>query len=117
MMESQSILFSFNVKAGIQLVYISFKRCSDIKYLKEKINITEIAREISPICDFIFRSIRTSLPTGGVDVDLTIQTEKGIYIYRKDHTAESMIFTPWTKEVILFPSLRWKIQAFQYDKR
>ena len=27
MMESQTILFSFNVKAGIQLVYVSFKRC------------------------------------------------------------------------------------------
>ena len=30
---------------------------------------------------------------------------------------ESTIFTPWSKKVIPFPSLRWKIQAFQVDKR
>ena len=76
-----------------------------------------MAREISPICDFIFGSIRSSLPMDMVDVDLTIQAVKGIYMYRKDHTAESMIFTPWSKKVIPFPSLRWKIQAFQNDKR
>ena len=100
----------------IQLVYISFKRCSDRKCLKENFNITEMAREISPVCDFIFRSIRTSLPTDAVDVDLTIQTVKGIYMYRKHHTAKSTIFTLWSKKVIPFPSLRQKIQAFQDDK-
>ena len=71
-----------------------------------------MAREISPICDFIFRSIRTHLTTDTVDVDLTVQTVKGIYTYRKDHTVESMIFTPWSKKVIPFSPLRWKIQAF-----
>ena len=76
-----------------------------------------MAREISPVCDFIFGSIRTSLLTDTVDVDLTIQTVKGNYIYRKDHTTESMIFTLWSKKVIPFPSLRWKIQAFQDEKR
>ena len=52
-----------------------------------------------------------------VDIDLTIQTVKGIYTLRKDHTTESTIFTLWSKKGIPFPSLRWKIQAFQDDKR
>ena len=54
-----------------------------------------------------------------VDADLTIQMVKGIYMYREDHTVESMIFTPWSKKVVPFPSLRCKIQAFQVtrDKR
>ena len=52
-----------------------------------------MAREISPVCDFIFGSIRTSLLTDTVDVDLTIRMVKGIYTYCKDHTAESTIFT------------------------
>ena len=30
---------------------------------------------------------------------------------------ESMIFTPCSKKVIPFPSLRWKIQVFQDNKR
>ena len=76
-----------------------------------------MAREISPICDFIFGSIRTCLPTYKVEVDLTVRTVKGIYTYKKDHTSESTTFTPWSKKVILFPSLRWKIQAFKNDKR
>ena len=58
-----------------------------------------------------------------LDVDLIIWMVKWIYMYRKDHTvesmitAESMVFTPWSKKVIPFPSLRCKIQAFQDDKR
>ena len=76
-----------------------------------------MAREISPVCNFIFGLIRTCLPTDMVDVDLNIQTVKGIYLYRKDHTMQSMIFTPWGKKVIPFSSLRWKIQVFQDDKR
>ena len=76
-----------------------------------------MAREINPICDFIFGSIRTSLLMDMVDVDLTIWAVKGIYTYRKDHTTESMIFTPWSKKLIPFPSLRWKIHTFQDNKR
>ena len=51
-----------------------------------------------------------------VDAQLTVQTVKGIYMYRKDHTMESMIFTWWSKKVIPFPSLRHKIQAYQGEK-
>ena len=52
-----------------------------------------------------------------VDVVLTVWMVKGIYAYRKDHTMESMIFTPWNKKVTPSPSLRHKIQAYQDDKR
>ena len=76
-----------------------------------------MAQEISPICDFLFGWIRTSLLTDTADVELTIQMVKGIYIYRKDHTTQSIIFTPWSKKVIPFPSLRCEIQAYQDDKR
>ena len=77
-----------------------------------------MAREISPICDFIFRSIRTSLLTDMLDVDPTIQAVKGIYMYRKVHTAESMMFTPWSKKVIPFPSLRkYKLFRMIRDRR
>ena len=68
-----------------------------------------MAREISLVCDFIFGSNCTSLLTDTVDVELTIRTVKGIYMYHKDHTVEMTIFTPWSKSVIPFPSLRHKI--------
>ena len=64
-----------------------------------------MAREISPICGFIFGSIHTGLPTDTVDMELTIQMVKGIYTYRKGHMAESMVFSPQSRTVIPFPSL------------
>ena len=76
-----------------------------------------MAREISPVCDFIFGSIHTYLPTDTVDVELTIKMVKGIYTYCKDHPVESTIFTSWSKSVIPFPSLKCKMQAFKDDNR
>ena len=72
-----------------------------------------MAREISPVCNVIFRSICISLPTDMVDVELTVRMVKGIYTYRKDHMAKSMVFSPLSRTVIPFPSLCRKIQAFQ----
>ena len=65
-----------------------------------------MAREINPVCDFIFVSICICLPMDTVDVELTIRRVKGIYTYCKDHTMESMVFLPWSKTVIPFPFLR-----------
>ena len=62
-----------------------------------------MACEISPIGNFLFGSIGTNLPTNTVDIELMVQTVKGIYMYRKDHTAESMIFTLWSKKVTPSP--------------
>ena len=52
-----------------------------------------------------------------VGVELTLRMVQGIYIYRKDHTAETTIFTLWSKSVIAFPFLRKKIKAFKEDTR
>ena len=75
-----------------------------------------MAREISPICNFIFGSIWTGLPMDTVDVELTVRMVKGIYTYRKDHMAKSMVFLPWSRTIIPFPSLQRKIQAYQIPK-
>ena len=76
-----------------------------------------MACEISPICNSLFGSLGKTLLTDMVDVELTIWMVKGIYTYRKDHTAESTVFTPWNKKVTPFFSLRCKIQAFKDDQR
>ena len=56
-----------------------------------------MAREINPVCDFIFGSIYMCLLTDMMDVGLTIMMVKGIYTYCKDHTVESMIFFQWSE--------------------
>ena len=63
-----------------------------------------MAREISPICDFIFGSICTGILIDTVDVELMIRMGKGIYTYRKDHMAKSMVFSPWSRTIVPFPS-------------
>ena len=74
-----------------------------------------MAREISPVCDFIFGSLCTCLLINTVDIELTIRMVKGIYTYCKNHTVDSTVSSAWSKSVIPFPSLRCKIQAFQDD--
>ena len=75
-----------------------------------------MVREINPVCDF-FGFMHTNFTSDTVDVELTIRTVQGIYTYWKDHTAEAAIFTPWSRSVIAFPSLRKKIKAFKEDSR
>ena len=66
----------------------------------------------SVLFDFLFGSLRAILTTEMVDVELTVRIFKGIYMHRKEHTVEFMVFIPWSKKVTPFPSLRCKIQAY-----
>ena len=76
-----------------------------------------MAREVNLVCDFFFGFMHTNLPADTVDVELTLRMVQGIYIYRKDYTAETTIFTLWSKSVTPFPSLMKKIKAFKEDTR
>ena len=71
-----------------------------------------MAREINLVCNFFFGFMCTNLP---IDMELTIRMVQGIYIYHKDHTAESAIFTLWSKSVTPFTYLRKKIKVFKED--
>ena len=68
-----------------------------------------MACKISPICDFLFGSLKMTLPTDTMDVEMTVWMVKGMYMYRKDHTVESTTFTPWSKKVVPFLSPGCKI--------
>ena len=50
-----------------------------------------MAREISPVCDFIFGSICMGLLMDMVDEELIIQMVKGIYIC----TEKTLWLNPW----------------------
>ena len=76
-----------------------------------------MAREINLVCDFYFAFMHTNLPIDTVDVELTLRMVQRIYIYHKDHTAETTIFTLWSKSVTPFPSLRENIKAFKEESK
>ena len=58
-----------------------------------------------------------NLPIDTVNMELTLRMVQGIYIYHKDHTVETTIFTPWSKSVTPFPSLRKKVKAFKEESK
>ena len=90
MLGSQPILFHLMLKQGFKWFMLTQGCCLN----KTKILLFQkMAREISPMCDFIFGSLCTCLPTDTVDVELTVRTIKGIYTYCKDHTVESTVFS------------------------
>ena len=76
-----------------------------------------MAREINQVCDFFFGFMHTNLLINTVHVELTLRMVQGIYIYHKDHTTETTIFTPWSKSVTPFPSLRRKTRAFKEESK
>ena len=76
-----------------------------------------MAREINAECNFFFGFMHTNFPVDTVDVELTLRTVQGIYIYHKDHTMETTIFTSASKSVTPFPSLRKKIKAFKEESK
>ena len=76
-----------------------------------------MAREINPGCGFFFGFMYTNLPIDIVDMELTLRTVQRIYIYHKDHTTETTIFTLWSKSVTPFPSSRKKIKAFKEESK
>ena len=76
-----------------------------------------MARRINLVCDFSIGIMHMNLPIDTVDVELTHRTVQGIYIYHKDHTVETTIFTPWSKSVTPFPSLRKKIKASKEESK
>ena len=121
MMGNQPLLFHLMLKQGFNWFTLTQEdQEADEVYinLKQKLYFSEkMAREISPICNFIFGSICTGLPMDTVDVELMIRTVKGIYTYRKDNMAKSTVFSPWSRTVIPFPSLCKKVQAFQDENR
>ena len=76
-----------------------------------------MAREINLVFDFFFGFMHTNLPIDTVDVELTFRMVQGIYIYCKDHSAETNIFALWSKSVTSFPSLKKKIKAFKEESK
>ena len=117
MMESQPILFHLMLKQGFNWLMLTPKEQETENIYHVNLIFQNIAREINPVCNLFFGFMHKNLPTDTVDVELTIRMVKGIYIYHKDHTAESTIFTLWSKSVTPFPSLRKKIKAFKEDSR
>ena len=68
-------------------------------------------------CEFLFHNFCCALPKDTVDVEVTIRTVECIHTYRRDRTTQAVSYSPWSRQVKPFPSLRKKIAEYQEEKR
>ena len=67
-------------------------------------------------CDFDYHNFCCALPKDTVDVEMTIWMVDGIHTYRRDRTAQVMLYSPWSGQVNPFSSLRKKITKYKEEK-
>ena len=116
MMGSQLILFHLMLKQGFHWFTLALEEQEIENIQVSHCYITENSKRDQP-CMLFHIWLHTYVFADRVDVELTIRMVKGIYTYHKDHTIESMVFLPWSKTVIPFPSLRQKMQAYKNDTK
>ena len=68
-------------------------------------------------CNFIFHNLCCTLPKDTTDVEVTIWTVDGIHTYRSDRMNQAVSYSPLSRQVKPFPSLRKKITEYQEQKR
>ena len=73
--------------------------------------------DIRSECDFLFNNFQCALLEDMIDVEVTIWTVDGIHTYRRDRTTRAASYSPWSRQVKPFPSLRKKIAEYQEEKR
>ena len=68
-------------------------------------------------CDFDIHYFHFALPEDMVDVEMTIQMVDGIHTYRRDQTTQVTSYSPWSRQVKPFSSLRKKIVEYVEEKK
>ena len=66
-------------------------------------------------CDFDFHYFHCAIPKDTVDVEMTIWMMDGIYTYRRDQTTQITSYSPWSRQVKPFSSLRRKIANYEHE--
>ena len=56
--------------------------------------------------DFVFHNFGCALPKDTIDIEVTIWTVDGIHTYKRDRTTQITLYSPWSRQVKSFPSLR-----------
>ena len=73
--------------------------------------------DLVPQCNFLYGFFKCELPEDTIDVEITVQTPKGIDTLRKDHATQSSMCSLRRSEVRPFPSLIRKMEAYMEEGR
>ena len=77
-----------------------------------------MACNLAPQCKFLYGHFQFDIPEDTIDVEITVQTLKGIHNFRKDHTTQQKFTcSPWGSQVKPFPSLRKKMRDYMEERQ
>ena len=68
-------------------------------------------------CDFVFNNFYCVLLEDMMDVEVTIWTVDGIHTYRRERMTTTASYSPWSRQVSPFSSLRKKIDNYEEEKK
>ena len=88
-----------------------------IQYKIYQIFFQEMACYLSLHGSFLYGFFQCALLEGTTDLEITVQTLKGIHTFRKDYNAQSSLCSPWHSHDKCFPSLRKKMAAYMEERQ
>ena len=63
-------------------------------------------------CNFFYGYFWCQMPEDTIDVEVTVQTMKGIHIFNRDHSTQLISCRPWTSRYCPHPSLTKKMKTY-----
>ena len=70
-----------------------------------------------PQCNFLYGFFHFNLLEDTIDVEITMKALKGIHTFRKDHSAQTLVCSPWGSHNESFPSLPRKMEAYMTERQ
>ena len=105
--EERTITLSHHTKTRILLVHLDFQHSRNC--ISQPRYFSRMNFDLRAQCDFVFHNFSCALPKDMIDIEVTIQTVDGIHTYRRDGITQVASYSPWSRQVKLFPSLRKKM--------
>ena len=67
---------------------------------------------LTPQCNFLYGYFQCQLPEDTIEVEVTVQTTKGIHTFKRDHSTQLISCRPWTSRYQPYPSLTKKMKTY-----
>ena len=114
----ETLALSYNVKVMYDIVSISNK----IFFRNSLIILSYISRTIMACglavqCDLIYGCLKCGLPEDTINVDLKVDTLKGIRTFKKEYKSQTSKFSPWGADMQHYPSLQKKMGQFMKRRK
>ena len=103
LLRREPFALSYYIKAMIYLVYTWLSTILERQYKTYQLSFQKMACNLTPQCNFLYKHFQCDFPEDTTDVEITRQTLKGIQNFRKDHTTQKFMCSPWEMQVKPLP--------------